>query len=254
MVRGVQVFDPTVLRRPGGAGLRPLAGRTVLGVGRRGKLVVVEFSGGLSLLFHLKMTGRLFLCPPGSSRNKYTRLAISFSDPGPELRFSDVRKFGFALLLAAAEAGLAPELSRLGPEPLSLGLAEFRSAFTGRRGGIKARLLDQGIVAGIGNIYADEILFEARVHPETDVARLPDSAWPRLWAASRAVLRRAIRHHGTTFRDFRDGDGEPGGFQNRLRVYGREGLACTRCGAAVRLSRVAGRGTRYCPRCQRRRT
>ena len=252
-VRQVRVFFPPVVRRPGAAGLRPLRGRTVLGIGRRGKLIIIRFSGGLSLLFHLKMTGQLFFCEPGAPRDKHTRLAIAFRDPGRELRFRDVRKFGFAMALATAEAGSAPELSRLGPEPLSLGLAEFRRAFAGRRGRIKARLLDQGIVAGIGNIYADEILFEARIHPETDVSRLGAASWRRLWPAVGLVLRRAIRHRGTTLRDYRDGDGEPGGFQSRLRVYGREGEACPRCGAAVRLVRVAGRSSHYCPRCQRRR-
>ena len=216
-------------------------------------MIIIRFSGGLSLLFHLKMTGQLFFCEAGAPRDKHTHLAITFRDPGRELRFRDVRKFGFAMALPTAEAGSAPELSRLGPEPLSLGFAEFRKAFAGRRGRIKARLLDQRIVAGIGNIYADEILYEARIHPETDVSRLGAASWRRLWPAVPKVLRRAIRHHGTTFRDFRGGDGEPGGFQNRLCVYGREGEACPRCGAAVRLVRVAGRSSHYCPRCQRRR-
>ena len=252
-IRKVRVFFRPIVRRPGAAGLGPLQGRTVLGVGRRGKMIVVRLSGGMSLLFHLKMTGQLFCCAAGAPRDKHTHLAISFRDSRGELRFRDIRKFGFALAVPAAEDGSVPELSRLGPEPLSLGFEEFRSAFAGRRGRIKARLLDQEIIAGIGNIYADEILFEAGIHPEADVSRLSGAAWRRLWSAVRAVLRRAIRHRGTTLRDYRDGDGEPGGFQARLRVYGREGLACRRCGAPVRRRRVAGRSSHFCPRCQRKR-
>ena len=252
-IRKVRVLSPTVVRRPGPEGLSPLAGRRVLGVERRGKMIVVRLSGGMSLLFHLKMTGQLFFCPAGAPPDKHTRLAISLRDSPLELRFRDVRKFGFALAVPAAEAGSAPELSRLGPEPLSLGFEEFRGAFARRKGMIKARLLDQRIIAGIGNIYADEILFEAGIHPMTDVSRLGPGAWRRLWPAVGAVLKRAIRHRGTTLRDYRDGNGEPGGFQARLRVYGREGLACPRCGAAIRRLRVAGRSSHFCPRCQRRR-
>lgn len=249
----VRVLDPAVVRRPGPDGLRSIEGRTVLGVGRRGKLVVLRLSGDRLLLFHLKMTGQLMCREPGSPRDKHLRLALAFRDGGPELRFRDVRKFGFALELGEVEAAAAPELRRLGPEPLALSFEDFRRAFAGRSGRIKARLLDQGIIAGIGNIYADEILFEARIHPETDIARLGPASWHRLWLAVRSVLRRAIRHHGTTFRDFRDDAGEPGGFRNRLCVYGREGEACPRCGGSIRSLRVAGRGTHCCPRCQRRR-
>jgi len=253
-IRKVRVLFRPIVRRGGSAGLRSLEGLTVLDVGRRGKMIVIRLSEGMSLVFHLKMTGQLFSSAAGAPRDKHTHLIIAFRDARDELRFRDVRKFGFALAVPTAEAGSVPELSRLGPEPLSLGLAEFRSAFAGRRGRIKARLLDQEIIAGIGNIYADEILFAAGVHPESDVSRLAGAAWQKLWSAVRSVLRRAIRHRGTTLRDYRDGDGEPGGFQARLRVYGREGEACLRCGAAIRRRRVAGRSSHFCPRCQRSRT
>ncbi len=252
-IGNVRVFFRPIIRRSETADLRLLRGRRVLGVERRGKMIVLRISGGTSLIFHLKMTGQLFFSGAGARRDKHTHLAIRFRDSREELRFRDIRKFGFVLAVPTAEAGSAPEFSRLGPEPLSLGFDEFRRAFTGRRGMIKARLLDQEIIAGIGNIYADEILFEARVHPGTDVSRLGPDSWRRLWAAVRAVLRRAIRHRGTTISDYRDGDGEPGGFQTRLRVYGREGLACPRCGAAIRRLRIAGRSSHFCPHCQHRR-
>lgn len=252
-IRKVRVLFRPIVRRGGAAGLRSLEGRTVLDIGRRGKMIVLRLSGGKSLVFHLKMTGRLFFCAAGAPRDNHTHLVFDFRDARDELRFRDVRKFGFALPVATSRMAAAPEFRRLGPEPLTLGLEDFRRSFAGRRGMIKARLLDQEIIAGIGNIYADEALFEAGIHPETDVARLRREAWPRLWSAVRAVLRRALRHRGTTISDYRDGDGEPGGFQSRLRVYGRQGEPCPRCGATIRRLRVAGRSSHFCPRCQRRR-
>lgn len=217
-------------------------------------MILLDCSGGLSFVFHLKMTGQLVFCPAGDPRDKHTHLSIAFKDSPSELRFRDIRKFGFVLAVPTSTAGSTPELIGLGPEPLTLGFESFRRAFVGRAGRIKARLLDQAILAGIGNIYADEILFEAGIHPEADISRLGSDSWRGLWSGVRAVLRRAIRYRGTTLRDYRDGDGERGGFQTRLRVYGREGLACPRCRAAIRRIRVSGRSSYFCPRCQRKRT
>jgi formamidopyrimidine-DNA glycosylase len=250
-VKKITVFFEPIVRRPDPAALRSCEGKEVLGVERRGKMIILGLEGGMSLVFHLKMTGQLLFGPAGEPRDKHTHLVIAFRDSPCELRFRDVRKFGFVLALASSEIALAPEFRGLGPEPLTLGFEGFRNAFAGRKGMVKARLLDQRILAGIGNIYADEILFEARIHPESDIARLGARSWQGLWSATRSVLRRAIRHRGTTVRDYRDGDGEPGGFQNLLRVYDREGLACRRCGAAIRRLRVAGRSSYSCPRCQR---
>jgi formamidopyrimidine-DNA glycosylase len=250
-VEKITVFFEPIVRRPDPGGLRSYEGREILRVERRGKMIILELTGGLSLVFHLKMTGQLLFCPAGEPRDKHTHLAISFQGTPFELRFRDLRKFGFVLAVASSEAAASPELQGLGPEPLTLGLDAFRAAFAGRKGMIKARLLDQRIVAGIGNIYADECLFEARIHPESEASRLSVRSWRALWSATRSVLRRAIRHRGTTLRDYRDGDGEPGGFQNLLRVYDREGLACRRCGTAIRRRRVAGRSSYFCPRCQR---
>jgi formamidopyrimidine-DNA glycosylase len=250
----IRVFFEPIVRRLDRAALKACAGRTVLRVGRRGKMILLDCSGGLSLIFHLKMTGQLFFCPAGEPRDKHTHLAVTFENSPRELRFRDIRKFGFVLAVPTSTAGSTPELSGLGPEPLNLGFEAFRRAFVGRAGRIKARLLDQAILAGIGNIYADEILFEAGIHPEADISRLGSVSWRGLWSGARAVLRRAIRYRGTTLRDYRDGDGKRGGFQTRLRVYGREGLSCPRCRAAIRRIRVSGRSSYFCPRCQRKRT
>ena len=250
-IRDVAVFFEPVLRRVGPGATKAYAGRRILRVERRGKMILIDVSGGLSLVFHLKMTGQLLFLPAAETRDKHTRLSISFKDSTAELRFRDIRKFGFVLALPTTEMPAAPELRVLGPEPLALGLEDFRGAFAGRKGMIKARLLDQRILAGIGNIYADEILFEARLHPEEDISKLSARSWRALWSAARTVLGRAVSCRGTTLRDYRDGDGERGGFQELLQVYGREGLACPRCGATIRRLRVAGRSSHFCPRCQR---
>jgi len=253
-IAAIRVFFEPILRRADRSALSAYVGRRVLRVERRGKMILLDLAGGLSLVVHLKMTGQLVFGPGSDPLDKHTHVAIDFRDSDSELRFRDIRKFGFVLAVPTAEVTSAPELRGLGPEPLALGFEAFRGAFGGRKGRIKARLLDQHVLAGIGNIYADEILFEARVHPEADVSRLGPGAWLRLWSASRAVLRRAIRCRGTTLRDYRDGEGGRGGFQTRLRAYGREGMACGRCGAAIKRIRVSGRSSFFCPRCQRRRS
>jgi formamidopyrimidine-DNA glycosylase len=231
--------------------LKTFEGERIDRIARRGKLIRLDFSGGRSLLVHLKMTGQLLFCPGVAARDKHTHFVISFEESSRELRFRDVRKFGFIRALLTSNVRAAEELSRLGPEPLALEFDVFRGLFRGRSGRIKPRLLDQSILAGIGNIYADEILFEARIHPQSEISSLTPRAWKRLWRAVPAVLRRAIRCRGTSVRDYRDGDGAEGGFQNRLRVYGREGLPCLRCASRIRRLRVSGRSSHFCPRCQR---
>jgi formamidopyrimidine-DNA glycosylase len=141
----------------------------------------------------------------------------------------------------------------LGPEPLETGREAFAALFRGRRGRTKSLLLDQRVIAGIGNIYADEALFAARIHPLTSAARLRAPDLDRLWREMRRVLRRAIAARGTSVSDYRDAEGLEGDFQERLRVYGRAGEPCPRCGTPIRRVVVGGRGTHFCPRCQRRR-
>jgi formamidopyrimidine-DNA glycosylase len=214
-------------------------------------MVLIACEGGWTLVFHLKMTGQLIIARPADPVDKHTRLLIPLTGRGLELRFRDVRKFGFLCCLGPGPESSAPELDGLGPEPLETGRAAFAVLFRGRKGRIKSLLLDQGVVAGIGNIYADEILFRARIHPLTPAAALGDAGLETLWRSVRAVLRRAIARKGSTIRDYRGPDGEPGDFQSRHKVYGREGKACRACGTPVRRIRVGGRSTFFCPVCQR---
>ncbi len=245
-----RLLFPPLLRRPSGRGLAVLEGKRVLGVRRRGKMVLIACEGGWTLVFHLKMTGQLLLVRPSDPVDKHTRLLIPLAGRGLELRFRDIRKFGFLCCLGPGPSSSAPELDALGPEPLETGRAAFAGLFRGRKGRIKSLLLDQRVVAGIGNIYADEILFRARIHPLTSAAALGGAELETLWRSVGAVLRRAIARKGSTIRDYMGPDGEPGDFQSRHKVYGREGMACRACATPVRRIRVGGRSTFFCPACQ----
>lgn len=215
-------------------------------------MILVDLAAGHTLVFHLKMTGQLLFCPNSEPCDKHTRAIISFRQTPAQLRFRDIRKFGFVLVAGTSEVGEAAELRNLGPEPLGLGWPAFIELFRGRRGRVKPLLLNQSFVAGIGNIYADEILFEARIHPQSDVSRLGEKELRRLWNAIHLVLKQAIRFRGTSIRDYRDSDGRKGNYQDRLRVYGRASFPCPRCGGRLERSRIAGRSSSYCPFCQRR--
>jgi formamidopyrimidine-DNA glycosylase len=214
-------------------------------------MILIDCSGGRTLVFHLKMTGQLWMCRPSLPHDKHTHFIISFRGTGRELRFRDVRKFGFVLGLRTADVVRARELSGLGPEPLELDRNSFYQLFAGRRGRLKSLLLNQKIIAGIGNIYADEILFAARLHPRAEASRLRRRELDRLGTAVPLILEKAIRFKGTSVRDYRDGDGLEGLFQNYLRVYGREEQPCPRCGAKIRRIRIAGRSSFFCPLCQK---
>lgn len=249
-IAATELLFPPLLRRASGAGLAALRGLGILGVRRRGKMILIECEGERTLVFHLKMTGRLDLAKRGDPIDKHTRLVLRFRDGTDELRFHDVRKFGFCILVDGDPAVCCGELAGLGPEPLEIGLEEFVAILAGRKGRIKAVLLDQSAIAGIGNIYADEILFDAGIHPETPASRLSKKKAGRLLHSMRHILELAIAANGSTLRDYRDAGGCPGGFQSQHKVYGREGEPCAACGRLIRRIRVAGRSTHFCPRCQ----
>jgi formamidopyrimidine-DNA glycosylase len=251
IARAELLFRPLLRRAPRG-GLSVLEGKRVLSVRRRGKMAVIECEGGWNLVFHLKMTGQLLLAPCGVARDKHTRLVVTFSDGGPELRFRDIRKFGFLLCVKGAPESACAELSCLGPEPLDITREDFGRALRGRKARIKALLLDQTVIAGIGNIYADEILFDSGIHPVTRAAALSKNEVSRLWESARNILALAIEAKGSTLRDYVDAEGNSGGFQFFHKVYDREGEPCLTCGVPVKRIRVAGRSSYFCPRCQPR--
>lgn len=243
---------PTSVR--GGADrLRELAvGREIRAVRRRAKLALFELDSGAVLAAHLKMTGRLMVRRAGQvcREDPYLRVALTLSDGGV-LTFSDVRRFGYLAAFAPGELASWDFWAGLGPEPLELAPEAFAERLAGRKAQIKALLLNQQIVAGIGNIYADESLFRAGIRPDRRASELSRAQLKRLGTCLRKVLEQAIRENGSSIRDYRDANGNAGAFQNSFNVYGRGGETCPRCGTTLVKGRVAGRGTTWCPECQR---
>lgn len=236
-----------------------LAGRRIESVGRRGKQLVLGLSGEAILTVHLKMTGQLFVVPHGSPEDPYVRLVIWFSD-GRELRFRDIRKFGRVGLYAVEpggheavrEIGGAAVFAGTGPEPLdeAFTVRAFRSRIRGRRGRLKSLLLDQAFIAGIGNIYADEALWAARLHPLRSAATLRPADERHLYLEFRRILAEAIIRRGSSIDDYTAPDGD-GSMQEHLLVYQRAGEPCARCGRPIRRVVVGGRATHFCSWCQR---
>lgn len=241
------------LRRPWRrAWAKLICGRRVRGLRRRGKWIVFELELGAALVVHLGMTGRLQVLPRNEPPARHTHLVFSL-DPGEdELRFRDVRRFGSVEVLAAGELDSFFAVQRLGPEPFVLTPGELYDKLRSTGRSLKAVLLDQRVVAGVGNIYADEALFEARLDPRQLGRRTTAEETERLRRAIVKVLSVAIDKNGSTIQDFLYGDDEAGGYQNEFRVYQRTGQPCSRCRKPIARIRLAGRSTHYCPRCQRR--
>jgi formamidopyrimidine-DNA glycosylase len=240
---------------------RELEGRPILEVHRTGKHIVCElgtaFGGTLDecsgekaaaqWIVHLGMTGRLLVCAPDAPAAPHTHARLSLSG-GKELRFVDPRRFG---RLEFRDLGRAAGFAAPGAEPLTIGPGEFAALFRGRRLAIKAALLNQTLLSGVGNIYADESLFRAGIRPRRASGRLTRAELERLREALVQVLEEAIRLGGSSVSDYVDADGVRGFFQLEHCVYQRTGQPCRSCEAAIRRIVVAGRGTHYCPNCQR---
>jgi formamidopyrimidine-DNA glycosylase len=228
-----------------------LVGRTILDTRRRGKYLFVELDQELCLVVHLRMTGRLLIVPPTEPPVRFEHIAIHLVD-GPDIRFGDQRKFGRVTLAGRDEIDRLDR--RLGPEPFSARLipASLHAVLKSRRGRIKNALLDQRVIAGLGNIYVDEALYRARIHPERASNTLSLDELGRVLRATRFVLNQALVRQGTTFSSFENPYGEPGTNANFLRAYGQSkgGGACPRCGAPFEKIIVGGRGATFCPRCQ----
>lgn len=274
-VTGVEALNPKSFPVDPDLVPRHLAGRTIQGVGRRAKLLVIALEQGWNLAVHLKMTGQLVFreaagMQPGREfgaghpsdsligrlPDRSTRIVFSLAGPAGQtawLYFNDQRKFGWIKLLDDQALEELDFVRTLGPEPLDAGftLEDFRLQLARRSGRrIKASLLDQSCIAGIGNIYADEALWLAGIHPETRVAQLDAAAQERLYGAVRAALQAGIDAGGSSSRNYVDAEGRRGTYLDFAAVYGRSGQACRRCGQQIIKIRSAGRGTHLCPACQ----
>ena len=242
--RLVRPFEPALVSAE-------LEGERVSRVERRGKYLVLRFESGLALLVHLRMTGGFRHGPPGHRLQDIHTRAVVELDDGSELAYRDVRRFGTWLVVDAA--GLDRYLGqRLGQEPFarSFSARALAGRLEGRRAPIKAALLDQRSLAGMGNIYVDEALWRARIHPLRPAGELDEDEIRRLHRAVRDSLRAGIARQGATLRDYAGPNGERGRMQEEFKVYGRGGEPCPRCGAPIEKIRAAGRGTSFCPLCQ----
>jgi formamidopyrimidine-DNA glycosylase len=243
-----------------------LVGAKIAGVRRRAKVLLIDLANGCSLVIHLKMTGQLVFRDGqndfgaghptkslvGKLPDRSTRVVIGFTDAS-KLFFNDQRKFGWVRLIPTAEIQNFDFFRKVGPEPLAANFtaADFAARLHRRAGsGIKAVLLDQSVVAGIGNIYADESLWGAKIHPETKVKDISPQKLKALYAAMREALNLSIAKGGSTDKNYVDAEGKRGSYLSFAKVFRREGLPCPRCSAIIIKLRVAGRGTHICPTCQ----
>jgi len=249
-ISSVRLLYPPILRNKCLSFINELKGRKVVGVRRRGKMLLIDFERNLSLLFHFKMTGQFLFYHREEPLDKHTHFILSFKGQNKELRFRDVRKFGFISCMRTFDASYADELRTLGPEPLEINFLFFKRLFHGRKARLKSLLINQNFIAGIGNIYADEILFQAKLHPLTPASHLGDEDLKRLLKAMRDVLKNAIAHKGSSIRDFTNAEGRKGNFQSYHQVYGRQSLSCLICGEKIERLRLGGRSSFFCPRCQ----
>jgi formamidopyrimidine-DNA glycosylase len=238
-----------------------LPGRQIEAVERYGKFMLLRLSAvngeiragangdalPASLLVHLGMTGQIAPAPAAQPLEKHTHVCLLLDD-GRELRYTDARRFGRIAYLT--KALLADELTGFGADPLEVGKEEFADRICGRRARIKALLLDQGVLRGVGNIYADESLWRAKIHPGRLGANLNKKQAETLRRVLQDILRKAIALRGSSISDFLDAEGEPGEYQRHHRAYGREGKNCYRCKARIRRAIVSGRSSYFCPKCQ----
>lgn len=264
-IRNIEIGNQKIVKNDPREFISVLRGNSFTKLGRRGKLLIVHLrSGQWYLLIHLKMTGQL-IYQAGKTfvagghpiprltadlPHKHTHVIIEFID-GSKLFFNDLRKFG--VMKVVDKTALDLILAAYGVEPLSQEFTweRFQQALGKRQASLKATLLNQALIAGLGNIYVDEVCWYARVRPNKRVARLTRAEKKRIFQNIPKVLREAIAHGGTTFNHFRDSDGEKGNYSDRLKAYGRAGKPCQRCGTTLVRTTVAQRGTVYCPVCQK---
>ena len=244
----VEIADPRlVMPREPLEVAAELEGERVAQVDRRGKYLVVRFESGRTLLIHLRMTGTVLHEPPEGLPHRRALLTL---DDGSRIAYRDVRRFGTWLLLEPGELDAYLAL-RLGDEPLGAFSARaLGERLAGRRAPLKAALLDQRTLAGLGNIYVDEALWYARLHPLRPAGSIEPEELRRLHRGIRRALELGIARQGASLSDYRLPDGSAGAMQHEFRVYGREGEPCDRCGTEIAKRRVGGRGTWFCPRCQ----
>lgn len=245
-----EVYWERIISEPVEQFIRDIKGQEIESINRRGKFLLFVLSDYV-LISHLRMEGKYTVVQPDEPFSKHTHVVFHLSD-GRELRYLDVRKFGRMALVRKGEEMLHPSLAKLGPEPVEIDflVGHLHEKLGKRSKAIKGVLLDQQIIAGIGNIYADEILYEAKIHPMYPANQLTEVQRINLHQAILDVMGRAVDAGGTTIRSYKNAFGQEGSYQQSLNVYGRSGEECLRCGSSIVKTKVSGRGTHFCPICQ----
>lgn len=246
---------------------KEIIGRKIENVKRRGKNILFNLSDGKTLLVHQKMTGHLLVGkwkliegkwqsikrgPLGEKTNSYIHLMLYLTEDRM-LALSDLRKFAKILLVDSKDLKNLKDIKNLGPEPLAKDFTfkEFKKALEGRRGKIKQVLMNQEVIVGIGNIYSDEILFEAKIHPFRETQKLKEKELKDIYQATKKILKKAIRAKGTSIDEYRTTSGQEGGYQKIRKVYRREGQKCPVCKTAIERRKIGGRSAHFCPQCQK---
>jgi len=249
----VQILLPKIIRTPDPDEFKEkITGKKILKINRRGKYLLFNLNDGLNLVIHLRMTGSLVICRSDEPLSKYTHLVMVLEN-GFHLRFADMRQFGRIWLVPATSMDNLAGYKNLGIEPLEaiFTISYLKKELKRRHVRIKPLLLDQTFIAGLGNIYTDEVLHRAKINPERLATTLSPREIAHLYHAIRDVLQEGIENRGTTVRDFIDGNGRPGSYQELLRVYNREGKPCCHCGHHIVRKKIGGRSSYFCPACQK---
>ena len=256
-VKDIQAIFPAIVKQKFNIFKQAVTQRKIKGVRRRAKYLLIDLSGGKTILVHLGMTGNLLLAvrpelkaSPTLNCNKHDHLVFKFSGSNACLYYNDQRKFGKIKVFDTDKENQVPELKKLGPDAIDITPSEFADIFRRRKGRIKSALLNQQIVAGLGNIYADESLFEARINPAQKVDELSKPKLIQLHKAINKILQKAIKAGGSSIDNYLNIDGRMGEFQLQHMVYGREGEKCKRCGAKIKRIKISQRSSYFCPRCQ----
>lgn len=249
-LKHIKIIDKKVLCATGQAALRGLRGSRIVGLSRVGKFLLFHLSYGSTLVFHLRMTGRLQVEENGTGKTPPRRLQMEFEDWDGRLSFIDQRRFGYVALIREGEVCPIDLLLELGPDALRVSRKELREIVGDSNRPVKSLLLDQRVIAGLGNIYVDESLFRAGIHPAERASDIDEKRVGQLHRVLKAVLAKAIACGGSSVRNYRTSSGASGTYQDHHRVYGRKGETCHRCGGTIAYGKVASRGTHFCPVCQ----
>ncbi|CCI81778.1 DNA-formamidopyrimidine glycosylase [Lactobacillus hominis] len=250
-IKKVTVWYPKIIMGDSQKVADRLQNKTILGIDRYGKYLLIRLSDDLTLVSHLRMEGKYRLVAKDTPKQKHEHVQFLFDD-GTALRYDDVRKFGRMHLVETGTERQTTGIRHLGPEPNS---SEFtfnylKGQLAKKKKNIKTSILDQSIVCGLGNIYVDEVLWQSKIHPLSTPAKIPVKQVKVLYDSINATIENATELRGTTVHTFLDADGMMGGYQDRLQVYGHAGQECPRCGTILEKIKVNGRGTTFCPHCQ----